>query len=154
MDPNVTGRPGSGLNEGFDAPDIHKIVVFGMTEKTHGNGVGIGMADVSTVELAEQMDLTQVYTNAVTSTLIGPARLPLLAATQRQAVDLALRTCNAADPEFPRVVWIPNTLNLDKIYVSKGVALDVSERTDIQVDDVFRPVSWTREGRLLLKGRE
>lgn len=154
MDPNVTGRPGSGLNEGFDAPDIHKIVVLGMTEKTHGNGVGIGMADVSTVELAEQIDLTQVYTNAVTSTLIGPARLPLLAATQRQAVDLALRTCNAADPESPRVVWIPNTLNLDKIYVSRGVALDVSGRTDIQVDDVFYPVSWTQEGRLFLKGRE
>ena len=154
MDPNVTGRPGSGLNEGFHAPDIRKIVVFGMTEQTHGNGVGIGMADISTAELMERLDLTQIYTNAVTSTLIGPARLPLIAATQRKAVDLALRTCNADDEARPRVVWIQDTLHLDQIYVSEAVADDVAGRDDIRVVSPFRPVSWSAEERLSLREAE
>jgi len=47
MDTNVTGRP-SVPQPGFEAPPIQRIIVRGLTEATHGNGTGIGMADFTT----------------------------------------------------------------------------------------------------------
>ena len=53
MDPNVTGRHGHGYNshlrerEGIH-PDIRRIFVRNLTPQSHGNAVGIGMADVTT----------------------------------------------------------------------------------------------------------
>ena len=38
MDPNVTGRPGSGLTEGFEAPKIQKIVVLDITDVSMETG--------------------------------------------------------------------------------------------------------------------
>jgi hypothetical protein len=56
MDPNVTGRPGSGL-PGFSAPEIQKIMVLNVTPESHGNGVGIRLADISTRRCVEKIDL-------------------------------------------------------------------------------------------------
>ena len=147
MDPNVTGRPGSELYEGFEAPEIRKIIVFEMSEKTHGNGVGIGMADITTAEFVENLDLTQVYTNAITSTLIGPARLPLIAPTQKLALDFALRTCNSEGE--PRVVWIPDTLHLDRIYVSPAVLEDLKDNECVTALAAPEPVKWDENDKMI-----
>ncbi len=150
MDPNVTGRPGSYLQEGFSAPNIQKIVIFGMTEETHNNGVGVGMADITTLDLVNKIDLTQVYTNAVTSTLLGPARLPVIAATQKDALELALRTCYNLE-EGAKVVWIPDTAHLDVIYVSKPLEKEINERDDIEIISDWKEMKWSKQQELLLE---
>lgn len=142
MDPNVTGRPGSYLQDGFGAPDIQKIVVFGMTEETHNNGVGIGMADITTLDLINNIDLRQVYTNAVTSTLLGPARLPVIAADQRAALDLALRTCYDIEGGA-KIVWIADTAHLEEIYVSEQLEAEIAVRDDIEIVTEFEKVTWS-----------
>jgi len=151
-DPNVTGRPGSYLQEGFSAPIIQKIVVFGMTEETHNNGVGIGMADITTRELINQIDLKQVYTNAITSTLLAPARLPVIAATQRDALDLALRTCYDIE-KGGKIVWIPDTAHLEEIYVSEALKEEIDKREDIELISEFKEMQWSVQQELLL-GKE
>jgi hypothetical protein len=149
MDPNVTGRPGSCLNEGFDAPPIQRIVVLGMTEATRGNGVGIGMADFTTVDFIRQLDLSQVYTNAVTSTLIGPGKLPIVACDERAALDLALRTCNRLDPVLgPKIVMIRDTTHLDEIYVSQALTDEIGSRDDIDIISNFDEIGFTPDGRI------
>ena len=48
MDTNVVGRIGiAGVAEPA-APRVRRIVVLGLTEASHGNGLGIGLADVTT----------------------------------------------------------------------------------------------------------
>jgi hypothetical protein len=150
MDPNVTGRPGSYLNEGFDAPTIQRIVVLGMTEATNGNGVGIGMADFTTVDLIRQLDLSQAYTNAVTSTLIGPAKLPVVARDEKTALDLALRTCNRLDPvSGPKIVMIRDTAHLDEIYVSRALTGEIDKRDDISIVSDFEEIRFNTDGQIL-----
>lgn len=148
MDPNVTGRPGSYLNEGFEAPDIQNILVFGLTEKTHGNGVGIGMADITTLEVVQQLDLTQIYTNAITATLLGPARIPVIASTQKKALDIALRVTNGLVGRKPRVAVIKNTTHLDRILVSEGLAEELGGRDDISVVSEFRELTFSDDGKI------
>src|SRR5208283_4033278 len=93
MDPNVTGIPGSGLTDGFVAPPIQKIVVLGLTEKTHGNGTGIGLADLSTIRCMNQIDWGVTYTNCITATVPGIAKMPMVLNTDHDAVVVALKTC-------------------------------------------------------------
>jgi hypothetical protein len=89
MDPNVTGRPGSGL-PGFPAPDIQKIVALDVTVESHGNGVGIGSADLSTRRCVEKIDLGAMYTNAFSANILNPAKLPMVLNNDHDALCVAL----------------------------------------------------------------
>lgn len=133
MDPNVTGRPGSGLLAGFDAPKIQKIVVLDITEESHGNGVGIGMADITTLQCVNKIDFNAMYTNAATATILDPAKIPLIMNNDRDALALALRLCNRVTYQTARVVRIKNTLELDYVWVSEACLPSIESCKDLSV---------------------
>lgn len=129
MDPNVTGRPGSLLKEGFEAPEIQKIVVLDITKESHGNGAGIGMADISTLKCLNKIDLGMMYTNSITATILEPSKIPILMNNDFEAIVLAIKTCVRIDFDNPRVVKIKNTKDLNIIEVSEAY-LDDIQRSD------------------------
>ncbi|PRQ64936.1 hypothetical protein [Vibrio mediterranei] len=120
MDPNVTGRPGSGVS-GFTGPNISSTVVLSLTEATHGNGVGIGMADITTRQLVQNLDFSAMYTNAATAGTLATAKIPMVMGNDREAIVFALKTGPIHDIQNAKIVWIKNTLELDNIYVSEGL---------------------------------
>lgn len=147
MDPNVTGRPGSGL-PGFDAPNIQKIVALDVTPQSHGNGVGIGNADITTRRCVEMLDLGAIYTNAITATILNPAKLPMILNTDHDALVVAAKTCNLATPENIRIVRIKNTLEIHEIAVSLALLNHVEQHDDLSVAGVPAPMEFDANGRL------
>jgi len=133
MDPNVTGRPGSYLKENFEAPNIQKIVVLDITEESHGNGSGIGMSDISTAECVNKIDLGVMYTNSITATILGPSKLPVIMNNDREAIIIAIKTCNRINLKKPKIVRISNTLALDEIEVSEAYYEDINHRKDLRI---------------------
>jgi hypothetical protein len=140
MDPNVTGRPGSMLKEGFDAPDIKKIVILDVTKQSHGNGAGIGMSDISTTKCVNKIDLGTMYTNSITATILDPAKLPVLMNNDREAVTIAVKTCNRVEPKNAKIIRIKNTLELHEIEVSEAY-LDYVKNTE-EMSIVSEPYSF------------
>lgn len=149
MDPNVTGRPGSGLTEGFEAPEIQKIVVLDVTDVSHGNGVGIGMADITTVPCVNKIDFNAMYTNAVTATILDPAKIPLVMNNDREALALAIRTCNRVTPQSARIVRIKNTMDLNRIMVSEACLPEVEANERLSIMSSPHALSFDKSGRLL-----
>lgn len=149
MDPNVTGRPGSGLTKGFDAPKIQKIVVLDVTDVSHGNGVGIGMADITTIPCVTKIDFSAMYTNAVTATILDPAKIPLIMNSDRDALALALRTCNRVTPQNARIVRIKNTMELSRIMVSETCQPEVDANKDLSFVSSPKLLDFDKTGRLL-----
>jgi len=147
MDPNVTGRPGSGL-PGFNAPEIQKIVVLDITPQSHGNGVGIGLADISTRNCIEKIDLGAVYTNAITATILNPAKLPIIMNSDRDALAVALKTCNRITPETARIVRIKNTLELHRIWVSPVMLDELKKNENIEIAGEETPLEFDSSGRI------
>lgn len=147
MDPNVTGRPGSGLS-GFEAPPIQKIIVREITKESHGNGVGIGMADISTLKCISQIDFNMMYTNAITATILGPAKLPLIMNNDREAVLIALKTCNRISAETAKIVRIKNTAELSEIKVSEAYRDYIAEHAELAVLSDPQPLEFTADGCL------
>ncbi len=120
LDPKVIGRV-----KVFGVPDlapcaIRAIAVLRLTEESHGNATGIGLADVTTERLYRQIDFDSTYLNCITSGITGIQRaaLPVVAPTDRAAIETALRACGRPDVENARVVRIRNTLSLGEMDVS------------------------------------
>ena len=85
-------------------------MVLDLTDETHGNANGIGVADVTTKRLVDKTDVDITYPNAVTSTVVNIVKMPIFTHTDESAVKLALRTCNMIDKENPalctsRIPW-------------------------------------------------
>ncbi len=148
MDPNVTGRPGSYLYEGFSAPPIGKIVVLGVSKASHGNGVGIGMADISTIGCLNQINLDLVYTNALTATILGPAKIPLLMNDDRDAISVAVRTVSCKTMDTAKIVRIKNTLHIHEIWVSECLEADVLKTPNLKRVSEYTPMEFSSDGIL------
>ena len=148
LDPNVTGRPAT-RRPGFEAPSIQKIIVRDLTPASHGNAAGIGMADFTTVRCAEKIDLGISYTNVFTARVMDSLRIPVMLRSDREALSVALKTCNRVTPEQARVVRIRNTKALHLIAVSESCLPEMEDRPDFVVLGPSRPIEFDADGYLV-----
>ncbi len=148
MDPNVTGRCGTpGIDFGIEPPQ--RIVVRDLTEATHGNACGLGLADITTRRCAEKIDFGYTYTNLITATVLGPASLPMVLQHDHEALTIAIITCNNVKPEDLRLIRIKNTNELNRIQVSEAILKDIAGRDDIVVVGEPTPMRFDDENSLI-----
>jgi hypothetical protein len=116
MDPNITGR----YLSPHVAPHltIRRIAVLDLTEETHGNATGIGMADFITQRVVDKIDLEPTYMNGITAAITEGSRLPMIMFTDRDAVWTAVLTSQRPATGDERIVYIRNTLLLREVAVS------------------------------------
>lgn len=131
MDTNVIGRYQVLNAEEPETPRIKRILVLGLTEATHGNGQGIGLADLTTVDVVEALDLDQVYTNALTSSSFSKGRLPMALPNEELGLTAAVSGVSSYDPETTRIVWIRDTGHLSEFRVSPALARDPPEHVEV-----------------------
>lgn len=145
MDTNVIGRYEVLNAENPTKPDIDRIVVRGLTEATHGNGQGIGLADLTTTSVVESLDLDQVYTNALTSSSLSKARLPVALPTDELALTAALSSTGSYDPETVRMAWVRDTGHLSEFRVSPALADEPVEHLSVTGYERLRFVNGSPE---------
>ncbi len=141
MDSNVTGRGVTGPVPGFTGPKIGRIVVLGLTEKTHGNAVGVGQADLITERLFQAIDRTVTYTNALTSGSLSNGRIPMALPTDDQAILAAASCVPGVTAANARIVRIKNTLHLGEIAVSENLVETARGILACEVGEVIVPRS-------------
>jgi len=121
MDPNIIGRLYiHGQNEP-QRPRIGAIVARDLSANSHGNALGVGLADVITRRLFEKIDFAQMNENAATGTFLERAKIPVVADSDRRAVEYALRSIGSRSAGTERVIRIRDTLSLRQLYVSPAV---------------------------------
>lgn len=150
MDTNIVGRLMIPRQpENFGSVDVAVIAVLDMTEASHGNAAGIGLANVTTARLAQKIDWGATYTNAVTSGIFGMQRvsLPITMAGDRQALEVSLRGCGRS-PDTARLVFIQDTLTLDRLWVSPNLRQAVETHPRLAVVDEV-PLRFSPEGVML-----
>ena len=139
FDPNITGRNNRGV-EGFDDPAVTKIVVLDLTEMTHGNASGIGLADVITRKLFEQIDFAATYGNVITSAYLDGALIPIVMNSEQEAIQLAVKTVPRVESTQARIVRIRDTLSLREIEVSEPLLAQAHAHPNMDV--VSEPAAW------------
>ncbi|MEZ4716093.1 MAG: hypothetical protein R2851_08390 [Caldilineaceae bacterium] len=123
MDTNVVSRLMIPRQpEGFGNVDVAVIAVLDITEESHGNIAGLGLANVTTARLVKKIDWVASYTNGITSGIFGMYRnaLPITMPNDRQTLNVAMLGC-AVPPDEARMVFMRDTLTLDRLYVSPSL---------------------------------
>jgi hypothetical protein len=120
MDTNVTARAVDGRTQKSPTPLIKQLFVRDLTEHSHGNANGVGLADFCLRRLADKIDWQATYLNALTAAQPASARLPVVCSTDREAVEHALVAAGVERLADARVARIKNTLHLDAMIVSNA----------------------------------
>ncbi len=148
MDTNVIGRR-AGAGEPFaGAPRFSRIVVRDLTPESYGNAIGVGMADVVTRRLVDKIDTRPTYVNALTSTNLESVRIPVTVDSDREALETAISTSGATSGEDCRMVWIRNTLKLDRLVASEALLDEVERHRDLQVLENLGELDFDGRGNL------
>lgn len=126
MDPAVIGRGVQGYSaslqaDGRPAPFIRRLFVRHLTPETHGNAIGIGLADFTTTRLVQSIDPRATFLNSLTALTPQLAKVPIHAESDREVLDLALTSAVVADRRQARVVRIADTLSLERMEVSEAL---------------------------------
>jgi hypothetical protein len=149
MDPNITGRASSPFFHRPNALKVQKIVVLNLTAATKGNATGIGMADITTKKLVDSINLDYTYVNAITSQIMASARIPLYMPTDREAIQLSLKTCARVKHPETRVVWIQNTLALGEIHASEALLPEIRRHPQLEALGEPQPMRFDDKGNLM-----
>lgn len=148
MDPNVTGRPPTGAL-GFPDQPAKQIAVLGITECSGGNAIGIGMADIITVEMARKIEFSSTYTNALTAGVIAAGRLPMVANSDWDALLFSAMATGKKSVNELKIIHIKNTMEIEIIEISKNLLNDVLDKQDkIQIVSDFVDLKFDFSGRL------
>ena len=139
FDPNIVGRNCRGV-EGFNRPVVNKLVLCELSDQTHGNATGVGLADVITRSLFERIDFASTYTNVITSTYLDSASIPIVMDTAAEAVRLAIRAVPRVKPRAVRLVRIQDTLHLEHIRVSEPLLEWVRQHPKMEIISELQPL--------------
>jgi hypothetical protein len=148
FDPNVTGRANRDMTA-WDGPRIKRIVVLDLTEETHGNATGLGLADVITMKIWQKLDVGPTYANVITSCYLDGGAIPIIMNTEEDAIKLAVKTAIRVKPAEARIVRIKNTLELSAILVSEPMLADVERHPLMEVAGKPAQLRFDAQGNLL-----
>jgi hypothetical protein len=154
MDPNVTNRWVQGYLGGLmrddrPAPFIRRIFVRDVTPESHGNAIGIGLADVTTTRLVRAMDTRATSINALTSLTPQSAKIPIAFDTDSEAIERTLGSLALEDPaREARVVRIESTLSVAEMDVSEALWGDVGLRRDLSALSAPSEMQFEEDGNL------
>ena len=133
MDTNVIGRFRILGVEEPGTPAIKYIVVGRVSEESHGNALGVGLADLTTRRLADKIEHEAMNANVVTSTFVERAKVPMVLASDEEALWTAIRCNWGVPPEETRFARIPNTLHLEYLYVSESMVDEALANAETEV---------------------
>lgn len=146
FDTNVVGRYHSPYISG--GPDITRIVVLDITDRSHGNGNGLGIVDMTTKRAFDKFCFEMTYPNALTSAAPLSVKIPMVLESDRHAIQAAIRTSNLLDQKTVRLVRIKNTNEMDEIEISESLIPEAQENPYIEIISESYELTFDGNGNL------
>ncbi len=148
IDPNVVGRL---LVEGepeFEKPRITRMCALDLSPESHGNGTGVGIADLTTDRLLAQIDPVPFRMNNLTACFLWRSKLPIGFPNDRECIENGIATCWQPISEKLRMAIIPNTLEMADLWVSPAVLNEAKSARFLKVSGELRPLPFDKENNL------
>ncbi len=148
IDPNVVGRLLLETAPEPPAPKITRICALDLSPESHGNGTGVGIADLITTRLRDAIDPHATRENSLTACFLWRAKVPLAFPTDRDCLTAAIETCWQPHPEAIRLAIIPNTLELTDLWVSPPLIEESAARAGLESIGDPEPMPFDAQGCL------
>jgi hypothetical protein len=147
MDPNVLGRMYIAGQPEPDYPRVKMLIVRDISEKSYGNAIGVGLADVTTRRLFQKINFQPTYENLFTAGFLERGKIPIVAETDHEAFGYAFRGCGPLQPSDARIIRMQDTLHVSELHVSPAVLTEL--KTDPRIE-VLAPIGepFEKDGSL------
>jgi len=146
MDTNIIGRYHTNAASG--GPNTIKLGVLNLTEKSEGNGNGMGLADFMPRHMYEAVDLETSYMNTITSTEPNSTRIPMVLENDKEVFQACVKLCGQINNEDIRLVIIRSTKYLDEVYMSEAAVRAAVK--PVEVVGPYEEVPFDENGNLTL----
>jgi hypothetical protein len=149
MDTNIIGRMRIQGTPEPESPRIKYVIAGDLSDESHGNALGIGLADLTTSRLVDKINRRVMNENVITSTFLHRAAIPIVLDNDRAAIEAALRANWNVPIEQVRLARIYSTLHLEHLYVSETVYETIRYLPGITAEGTFEPLAFDEAGNLL-----
>jgi hypothetical protein len=133
----------------FRGTNVQLIAALDLTEGSHGNALGLGLADLITDRLLRKIDMSALKTNVLHTGWLNRAKIPLSFASDREVLEAAFIGLGHPSPRKVRIVRIADTLHLSRMWISEGLLAEAKRNPRVQV--LGKPVEMTFDRRGDLK---
>jgi hypothetical protein len=151
LDTNVIGRNLFIGGTKSNKPKITRIFVRDLTEGSHGNATGIGMADYTTKRLVDKIDYSSTRINCITGMTPENGRVPIFFERDREALHTAYSNSGVLDPQELRILWIKNTLELECFLASQAFLDETRLSPRLEVLSEPFDLPFDEDGNLIAK---
>ena len=112
----------------------------------------MGQADFASGRFYKKMDPKLAYVNALTSTAIGTAKMPMILDTDKEVIQAAVKFSGKPDRKKASVIIGVSTHEMGEVYMSRAALDLVPEqfKDRIEVLGDFMPIPFDEEGNLRL----
>jgi hypothetical protein len=149
MDTKVVNRGVNGEYNPWDtAPRIHRIFLRGLSNKSYGNGVGLGMADVINDRLLKVIDWTPTQINSLTASTPAAIRTPVHFPTDKMCLDKFWPTVGKFKQEDVTIVWIANSMELANLRLSENLRAEIEANPMLTIEGVGEELDFDESGNL------
>ena len=149
MDAKVVNRgPTCEYNPWPGLPSVRRIFVRDLDPETHGNALGIGMADVTTDRLVRNVDWEPTRVNALSSSTPSRIRVPVHFASDRECLQWVAATAGRLDLADVTFGWIRNTLQLERVGISHNLRPLIDGHATLEIEGEIE-MKWDEGGYLV-----
>lgn len=135
-------------------PFVSRIAVLGLSKATGPNGLGVGLADFTTADLVERIDLQMIYMNSLTSTLVEKSRIPIVLPHDLDAVRAVVSTSWSRTDLETKLCVIRSTLHLDEVLISDALLPELERSGRAEAVGERFALRFDGDGRLLSRAYE
>ncbi len=148
LDTNVIGRKFDDHKavEG-ETPKVKRIAIRGLTPETHGNAIGMGIAEFCRSSLLRETDLAATRLNAITADHVSGAMAPLDYETDRDMLNAAL-PASPEEKRGARLMWIADTLHLEELQCAAAFWEEAQGREDLEILSEPKELLFDENGQL------
>jgi hypothetical protein len=149
MDTKVVNRSVNGEYNPWDtAPRIHRIFLRGLSDRSYGNGVGLGMADVINDRLLTVIDWTPTQINSLTASTPAAIRTPVHFPTDKMCLEKFWPTVGKFKQEDVTIAWIANSMELANIRLSENLREEIAANPALEIEGGAEAFDFDESGNL------
>ena len=149
IDTNVVGRFRVKGEPEPGTPFIKRIVVLDISEGSHGNANGVGLADLVTDKLVSKIDLKSTYLNVLTTGFVQRCFYSAAFSQRKRNFEMAIASLGRVAAKDLRLMIVPTTLHLDKVYVSEALVPELKAKPGVEVAEEPVALEFDAGGNLL-----
>lgn len=134
MDTKVINRSVHGAyNPWPEAPIVRRVYLRGISKRSYGNAVGLGMADLVHARLLKAMKKKPTYINSLTSNTLASMRSPAAFANDRACLAALWPTVGKFDPRQLGMCWIRDTQDLSLMAMTANYRAEIDANPKLEI---------------------